>query len=229
MTCSLNYPGSSLGMWKVQCVFTATWDFGNIVWICFSPGALPSLADLTDVGEHKKHHLRTNVCACVDAWLSSPKPVCQPIDVKAVCVCAHVCVCLSCACLKINSRVCPLVIAASHVDKSEPHCAQSLVLKSIMDLNHRDFSDCVHVCVCVHSYVWMHKLQIFTLPGSLRGKCIMDDIMLTWIGFWILGKAFRSICLFKVYRRWMGGWRGVRMDEWKIDTMNVWITEWLDG
>lgn len=166
--------------------------FWSIACVCFSSGALPSPADLTDVGECRTRKATSQqktpseskclcMCSCMiiisKAYLSARRCA------GGVCVC--MCMTVQCAYFKVYSGVRPLVIVASHVDKSEPHCVQRLVLKYIMDLNHRDFWDFVCLCVTAQTLNSDSARQ-----ASLREKCIMD-VTTSSICRWSWGKAFR--------------------------------------
>lgn len=115
-----------------QCANSFGADFSSFPRFAFQV-AQPSPTDLSVVGEHPVSQATLKMPA------GSKIRACEPIFVGQVCVHVTLCVCVR-VCVqgtyfKIRSRVCPLVIVASHVDKSEPHCVQRVVLKSIMDPN----------------------------------------------------------------------------------------------
>lgn len=126
--------------------------FWSVVHIFFLPaGALPSPADLADVSESRTRDAisrrttpQENKCFCMCG--------CMIIISKAyssalgVCVSAHG-VCVFSACLIINSRVCTLVIAASHVDKLEPRCLWTEPAPEIH--NGSESQRFLRCCVCV--------------------------------------------------------------------------------
>lgn len=115
---------------------SASWDFGASSTFVFHGAAL-SPAALHDAGERRTRKAtwrwKPELVWLHDHPLWSEFVSSQRVSVQG-------------ACLKISSRVCPLVTGASHVDKSEPHCAGRLVLESIMDQNLRSFSNSVFVC-----------------------------------------------------------------------------------
>lgn len=149
-----------------------------------SLSASPSPARFTDTGEHKKGHCPSrktppeSKCLCMCGCMIIISQACLSAQRCAGTVCVCMWVTVQCAYLKINSRVCPLVIVASHVDKSEPHCVQRLVLKSIME-SQRFLRLCV--CLCGNAQT---SNSPSARQASSRENCIMDDTVSTSMGHW---------------------------------------------
>lgn len=134
-------------------------------------------------------------CLCMCGCMIIISQACLSAQRCAGTVCVCMWVTVQCAYLKINSRVCPLVIVASHVDKSEPHCVQRLVLKSIME-SQRFLRLCV--CLCGNAQT---SNSPSARQASSRENCIMDDTVSTSMGHWTWGKAFNFTPLFTIYER----------------------------